>query len=119
MVSAEEDAASDAGFAGISEPFVDVVCFAEVWGALTAVGSAAAVSGGQSDALPVGVVALFASDVDDVSVGVEGDGDGAGVAGDALGDVHSDADAALPEQAAVLGLAAVGGAGVGFGGERH
>ena len=33
MVSAEEDAASDAGFAGISEPFVDVVGFgvARVW----------------------------------------------------------------------------------------
>jgi len=33
-----------------------MVCLAEVWGAFTPVGSAAAVAGGESDALPVGVV---------------------------------------------------------------
>lgn len=80
VVSAEEDSVVDVGAAVISFPVLDVVGFGPGGWAVASGSHASAVSGGQCDALTVGEESLFAPDVDGLAVGVDGDGDGAGVA---------------------------------------
>ncbi|QYF74226.1 hypothetical protein [Cryobacterium sp. PAMC25264] len=77
---AEQDAVADVGGAVVAEPVVDVVGFGEGGWFVAVAPAAAAVAGGEGDALGGGEEALVSAEVEGLVVGGEGDGQGAAVA---------------------------------------
>jgi hypothetical protein len=78
--SAKQDAVRNVRAAVVPGPLVDVVRFAPCGWPVAARGHAASIAGGHADALPFGEETLVTADVDALSVVVETEGDGSGVA---------------------------------------
>lgn len=84
MEPAEQHPVGDVGLAVISGEFVDVVSLCPARWPIAAGKAASSITGGKPDSLPSGEEALLAADIDDLTVGVEADGDHTGIAGKPL-----------------------------------